>query len=294
MRSFCRKIFLRKVNERMAEYTVSASVVLYNGFDEAAGCIESVLEKTTGVPLALYLIDNASPDGSGEKLKERFAGRAEVICSPQNLGYGKGHNLCLEKLNSKYHAVINPDIVFGEDTLSRLCVWLDEHPDVVMVTPNILFPDGRVQRIAKRIPNVLALTARQLPLGFLKPYENHYLMLDRDLSQPQEIQFCTGCFFVIRTDVLKSFGGFDPDYFMYVEDADITRRAMRCGKVMYLPETYVYHRWHRAPTRRLKPFLMQLRSMLLYFGKWGFCFGFGKKAACLPCNADTPAQRPAE
>ena len=273
----------------MADYTVSASVVLYNGFDEAAGCIESVLEKTAGVPLELYLIDNASPDGTGEKLKEHFAGRAEVLCSPENLGYGKGHNLCLDKLASKYHAVINPDIVFGEDTLTKLCAWMDEHPEVVMVTPNILFPDGRVQRIAKRTPNVLALAARQLPLGFLKPYENHYLMLDRDLSQPQEVQFCTGCFFVVRTEALKAFGGFDPDYFMYVEDADITRRAMAHGKVMYWPGTYVYHHWHRAPTRRLRPFVMQLRSMFLYFSKWGFCFGFGRKAECLPCNRSDPA-----
>ena len=63
----------------MSDYTVSASVVLYNGFEEAAGCIDSVIEKTKGVPLQLYLIDNASPDGTGEKLQQHFSGRAEVL-----------------------------------------------------------------------------------------------------------------------------------------------------------------------------------------------------------------------
>jgi GT2 family glycosyltransferase len=59
---------------------------------------------------------------------------------------------------------------------------------------------------------------------------------------------------------------------------------MAHGKVMYWPGACVYHHWHRAPNRSLRPFVMQLRSMFLYFSKWGFCFGFGKKAACLPCN----------
>ncbi len=262
----------------MTDYTVSASIVLYNGFDEASSCIRSVLDATTGVPMHTFLIDNASPDGAGRKLQEHFGNEATVICSSENLGYGKGHNLCLEQLSSKYHAVINPDITLTEDAVTALCRYLDEHPDVVMVTPQLRFPDGRVQHIAKRTPNVLALAARQLNFGFLKKYENYYLMLDKDLSVPQEIQFCSGCFFVMRTDVFKAIGGFDPAYFMYVEDADITRKAMAHGKVVYLPTTFVYHSWHRAARRRLRPFLMQLRSMARYFAKWGFCFGFGKAA----------------
>ncbi len=266
----------------MADYTVSASIVLYNGFEEARSCIQSVLDATVGVPLQPFLIDNASPDGTGAKLQAAFGGSATVICSQENLGYGKGHNLCLDKLTSKYHAVINPDITLPGDVLTALCRFLDENPDVVMVTPQLRFPDGRVQQIAKRAPNLLALVARQTGGRFLTGYENYYLMLDRDLSQPQDVQFCSGCFFVIRTDVLRRFGGFDPAYFMYVEDADITRQAMQHGRVVYQPSVFVYHSWHRATRRSLKPFLQQVRSMLRYFGKWGFCIGFGKKAQALP------------
>ncbi len=262
----------------MEPYTVSASIVLYNGFDEARSCIQSVLDKTVGTPLQLFLIDNASPDGSGKALQEHFGKSAEVILNPKNLGYGKGHNACLQRLNSKYHAVINPDITLCEDTLSVLCRYLEEHPDVAMVTPQLRFPNGRIQQIAKRTPNVLALLARQVRLRWLKKYENYYLMLDRDLSKPQDIQFCSGCFFVVRTDVMRDIGGFDPDYFMYVEDADITRRVMGHGQVVYLPETFVYHSWHRTARHNLRAFFLQVRSMLLYFRKWGFCFGWGKKA----------------
>ncbi len=266
----------------MENTTVSASIVLYNGFAQAEGCIQSVLDKTVERPLQLFLIDNASPDGSGAQLARRFGDVATVLQNPRNLGFGKGHNGCLPLLHSRYHAVINPDITLREDTLAVLCRYLDEHPEVAIVTPQLRFPDGRVQYTAKRPPNVLALASRQLGLRCLAPYENHYLMLERDLRQPQEVQFCSGCFFVIRTEVLQAIGGFDPGYFMYVEDADITRAAMRHGKAVYLPDSYVCHSWHRAAHRDPKAFLQQLRSMMRYFRKWGFCFGFGKTAPRLP------------
>ena len=121
------------------------------------------------------------------------------------------------------------------------------------------------------MPNVASLVARQVP-GFepLKRFDTHYTMLDEDLTKVQDIQFCTGSFFVIRTDVMKKIGGFDPDYFMYVEDADITRRAMCCGRVCLLPQFRAIHAWHREPFRRPAAFARQMSSMMLYFKKWGF------------------------
>ena len=87
---------------------------------------------------------------------------------------------------------------------------------------------------------------------------------------PQEIEFCTGCFFVMRTEAFRRMGGFDEGYFMYVEDADITRKAQEYGKVMYVPEAHVYHAWHRDTKKKWKNFWMQIRSMLRYWRKWGF------------------------
>lgn len=100
--------------------------------------------------------------------------------------------------------------------------------------------------------------------------EEHYLMLDEDLTVAREIDFCTGCFFVIRPEAFRQMGGFDEGYFMYVEDADLTRKAQSCGKVYFTPCTHVYHAWNRSPNKSLKPFLMQISSMLRYWRKWGF------------------------
>ena len=149
---------------------------------------------------------------------------------------------------------------------------MDKHPDVVMATPRLKFPSGEDQYTAKRRPTFVALLARQLPLPFLKNAERHYLMLDEDLTAAREIDFCTGCFFVMRTEVFRKMGGFDESYFMYVEDADITREAQKYGKVFYVPVTHVLHAWHRDPNRKLRNFTMQIGSMLHYWRKWGFQF----------------------
>ena len=249
---------------------LSASVVMYGGEDEVKRCLNSLAAYTKDTP-ALYLVDNASPGGALERLQATgLPAEVQVLPQSKNLGYGGGHNTVLPLLDSRYHAVVNPDIEVHSDVLGAMADWMDKHPEAVMTTPKLLFPDGRVQNIAKRRPALLPLLARQLHLGFLKKHEDHYLMLDEDLSVPTEVEFCSGSFFVIRTEVLRKIGGFDEGYFMYVEDADITQKARQCGKAFFLPEVQVTHAWHRAAHRRPRQFWWQLRSMGRYFRKWGF------------------------
>ena len=249
---------------------ISACIVSYNGFDEVCTAVRSILAQCKGADLILYLVDNASPDGTGEKLAaEDFGPCVQAICLPENKGFGAGHNAVLPLLDSDYHFVINPDITLREPVIENICAWLDEHPEAVMATPRMFFPDGREQILPKRKPNVLGLLARQGVPG-LKKFGDRYAMLDEDLSKPTPIEFCTGSFFCIRTETFRKIGGFDEGYFMYVEDADITQKARREGLVYFLPQFSACHAWRRAPGRQLRPFIQQLRSMGRYFCKWGF------------------------
>lgn len=251
-------------------HKVSACIVSYNGADEVIRAVESLLEHTTGCELTLYLVDNASPDGTAKALKQAgFGVNVQVIALQKNLGFGRGHNQVLPLINSEYHFVLNPDILIKQDTLTEMCLWLDDHPEAVMATPRLLFPDsGQEQILPKRKPSVLGLLARQGVPG-LKKYGDHYAMLDEDLSRPIPVEFCTGSFFCMRSEVFKEIGGFDEGYFMYVEDADITQKARQQGLCYFLPQITAYHAWHRAPAKQLKPFFMQLKSMGRYFFKWG-------------------------
>ena len=260
--------------------TLSAAIVVYNGAEEALAAAASVLLYTRKYPLNLYLIDNASPDGSGKKMQELVQAGAlccgpqqkiQVICSPANRGFGSGHNLVLDKIDSDYHFILNPDILVHDDILSHMADWMEQHPQAVMARPSLKFPDGQMQVLPLRRCSALALVYRQMNwLFFLKGFNDHYVMADEDLFQPTEIEFCTGSFAMLRTAVFKEIGGFDEGYFMYVEDADLTQKALQKGKVYLLPQFTATHYWHRAAHDNFRYFRMQTRSMLRYFKKWGF------------------------
>ena len=138
---------------------LSACIVVYNGCDEALKAAQTVLQYTRRHPLTLYLVDNASPDGSGARLEAAVKGGAlstqpgqkvEVRCRKKNGGFGTGHNTVLPELTSDYHFILNPDIQLTADTLSDLADWMAEHPDAVMARPGLRFPDGRSQSLPLR------------------------------------------------------------------------------------------------------------------------------------------------
>ena len=233
---------------------LSACIVVYNGYDEVLKAAQTVLQFTRRYPLTLYLVDNASPDGSGPRLEQAVregllapgtGQQVEVRCRKENGGFGTGHNTVLPELASTYHFILNPDIQLMADTLSDLADWMARHPDAVMARPGLVFPDGRPQRLPLRRCALRPMVYRQLPfLKFWEKYNRAYLME----------------------------GGFDVHYFMYVEDADLTQKMRTTGKAYLVPQYTAIHAWHRAAHRSLKPFLWQAGSLLRYFSKWGFKF----------------------
>ena len=252
---------------------ISACIVMYGGADETLRCIKSLAANTKEDDLTVYVVDNASPDNALKQVQSASLPK-NVALLPQrkNRGFGTGHNAVLPLLASQYHVLSNPDIEIHSEVLAGIARYMAAHSDVAMVCPRLVFPNGKEQHIAKRRPALMPLVARQIPLSFLKKYESHYLMLDEDLSRPINVEFCSGSFFMMRTDVFQKMGGFDEDYFMYVEDADITQKALAYGRAVYLPQFTVTHAWHRDAHKKPRQFFWQLKSMARYFKKWGFRF----------------------
>ena len=253
----------------MQNYNISASIVVYNSPEDAYKTVETVLKHTENLDFSLYVIDNASPEKIGEKIKNAFD-KPEYIMLSENVGFGKGHNQVLDKIKSKYHFIINPDILINEDTITEMCRFMDSHPECSICCPKVLNPDGSIQYLAKRRPTLSALLARRIHKGPFRKIEEKYLAMEQDHSKSFETEFCTGCFSVLRTDVFRKIKGFDPQYFLYFEDADITMEAKKYGKAYYNPDATVVHLWHRETAKSFKPFILQLRSMFIYMKKWGY------------------------
>ena len=260
----------------MTDYRVTGSIVTFNNISTIDTTLRTVKEQTQGVPFHLYVIDNSSHDGTLDYIN-RIDG-IEVLRIPWNVGFGAGHNLVLPRLKSKYHAIINPDIALSEDAISKMAHYMDEHPEVAMLSPRIVFPETcEDQILGKRNPTPRYLIASRLRRGgYAKKVLAEYAMLDADISRPFEIENATGCFMLIRTEALKKIGGFDERYFLYFEDCDITRTLAREGKVLYYPFAVIEHVWKRESKKDFRLMLVQIQSMLRYFWKWR---GKGKYAS---------------
>lgn len=241
---------------------VSASIVTYNDAARAPITVESVINNTKKYPLNLYVIDNASTDDTVSLIEK--SEQVVVLKNDKNLGFGAAHNAVLSQKMGKYHFVINPDITVDSDVISNMVDYLEANPDVVMAMPKILNQDGTEQKLPKEFP-----TFKRLFLGRLSDkVRSEYVWAARDITEPCDIDFCTGCFFCIRGDVFKKLLGFDERYFMYLEDADLTLKAKKAGRVVMLPQFGVTHVWERESSKSLKYLFIHIVSCFKFLIKW--------------------------
>lgn len=249
------------------KYNVTVGIVNYNDYKHISEAVRSLLENTRGVTVKIYVIDNASSDRSAQQLAEDFSA-VDIILSDKNLGYGGANNLVLDKIDSEYHVIANPDILLRGDVLSDLYQYMQDNPDVAMCTPAVHYMSGEEQCLPKRDPKLKYMVANRLPGQRMKRLSDYYKMKDADLSEALDIEFASGCFLFCRADLLKAVGGFDPRYFLYMEDADLSRTMRKYGRVVYYPFTRIYHNYARASARNARFLLIHLASAWKYFLKW--------------------------
>ncbi|MBR2043092.1 MAG: glycosyltransferase family 2 protein [Clostridia bacterium] len=252
----------------MAKDMLSASIVVYGGAEQAKITAASVLENTKKYPLTLYVIDNASPDDAVQKLRE--ISDISLIELKENVGFGGGHNAVINKISSKYHAVINPDVELNCDVLAHLVEVLEQNDDIMLIAPKIIGENGEEQHLPKRHPTFRYLFLGRLSRfgGIFEKIRKEYTRENEGLENLTDIEFCSGCFFLIRSEIFKKLGGFDKRYFMYMEDADLSREVSKYGRVVFDPTVSVKHLWKRESAKSLKFLFIHLSSAFKYLKKW--------------------------
>lgn len=253
---------------------ITCCIVLYrNDVSMLREAINSFLN--TELNVMLYLIDNSPTD----ELKILATdSKIKYIHNPDNPGFGASHNVAIEKafeLESDYHLVLNPDIYFDKGTLEKLCEFMDLHLNVGHVMPKVTYPDGNFQYLCKMNPTFFDLFARSFMPSFLKnsfkKRMDKYEYRDRDYNTTlYNIPYLSGCFMFLRTTTLKKVGLFDDKIFMYLEDADLTRRFLEVSKTAYFPKAHVYHYFAKLTHKQLKFKWITVQSAFIYFNKWGW------------------------
>src|SRR4030067_412267 len=123
---------------------LSVLIVTYNSAGTIQSCLESLHAFSAGIDLEVLLWDNASADATVQKAREAFP-RVRIYESPENLGFGRGHNQLLERAKGKFILILNPDTYLKPNCVSRLLEFLKSHPETGAVGPKLTYPDGRFQ-----------------------------------------------------------------------------------------------------------------------------------------------------
>ncbi len=249
--------------------SVSIGIVSYNSADDLKLALDSVYKSETARDVTVTVADNGSTDNTCALIKEQYPS-AVLTELGENHGFGAAHNRIIERTLSDYHVIFNPDIVVEPTTIEQLASYLDAHPETVLVTPLIYNTDGTPQAVPRVLPKRRYMFAGQLERfgGVFRRWRDEYTRRTETFTEPTPITFCTGCFMMVRTAALQAVGGFDDRFFMYMEDADLSRRLAEHGNLMLIPDAAVTHRWEKASGKSAKFLKIHLRSMRLYFAKW--------------------------
>jgi GT2 family glycosyltransferase len=209
---------------------------------------------------------------------EQLADRADLfLTNRDNPGYGRAVNRLVVRLGQlpPYIGVLNTDLSWQPGTFEQLLAWLQQHPGVNLAVPQILDEAGTPQKLCKQHPTVLGLFSRRFLPEWLKPnwlkhYDRWYVMADQNYQDVFEASYLSGCCMLIRSDAFRRAGGFDERYFLYLEDADLTRSLAFEGRCVHLPVAGVVHGWGRGNYRNLGLMAVNLASAWNYFRKWGW------------------------
>ena len=229
---------------------------------------------------ALYVVDNGPEEERGA-LREVLAawpaqaGRLELVAGQGNVGYGRANNLVLPGLESEVHLVMNPDVELEPGALASGLRVLERQPEVGLVAPAVRGDDGETQFLCKRYPSVLVLLLRGFaPRALRRAFAarlDRYEMRDAIGARPLVgVPLASGCFMLARTALLARLGGFDPAYFMYFEDYDLSVRLGREAAIAYEPAVRIIHHGGEAARKGPRHIGWFVRSAWRFFARHGW------------------------
>lgn len=241
---------MKDLRKQEAESTpVSVIILNYNGLtnlgpDLLSRCLSSVLH-TDYPKFQVIFFDNGSKDGSVEFVKKVFGRNSSlrVVASPRNYGFALGNNYALDYADGEYIALLNNDVEVETNWLRELARVLDVDSKVGVAQSKILCLDRL------HIQTMGDLFDPSLSVYLVGENEEDNGQYDRNC----EITFACGAALITRKSVVEKIGLFDPDYFWYHDDSDLSWRARLAGyKVLAVPRSIVYHKGMGTSNRTFK------------------------------------------
>ena len=244
--------------------TLSIVIVSWNTRELLRECLESVREHPPGCSFDVWVVDNASSDGSADMVRESFPD-VRLIANEENLGFAAANNQAIAESRGEFVLLLNSDAAVRSGAIDALLAETDAHPQVGIVGARLLESDGSVQPSCQHAPSPLRDLVHLSHLDGRLPGIN-YRTDDWDLGQARDVEVVSGACLLARRQALNDAGLLDPGYFMYSEEIELCDRARRAGwRVRYTPHAEVVHHGGASSAAAAERMFMQLYASKVRF-----------------------------
>ncbi|MGD8922544.1 MAG: glycosyltransferase family 2 protein [Candidatus Zixiibacteriota bacterium] len=251
--------------------SVSTVIVTYNSQDCLPECLLSLRESVATVPHHLIVVDNDSDIDPGEQVRSVFPD-ATLIQNRNNEGFARGCNAGAAEAEGDYLLFVNPDVILDADCVAKLIEAAEQSEEPGMLGARLRYPDGTFQPSARNFPTVGNLLFSRgsfltRAIGHAPGRSDRYTL--PDFEQTTAVAAVAGTLVLIRRETYLEVGGFDSDFFMFMEDTDLCFRLHSRGYTnFFVPEAGAVHRWGRGGTAgKTRRAWYHHRSLLKYFHK---------------------------
>lgn len=251
---------------------LSIVIVSYNVANYLKNCLESVLKTSKNLKPEIIVVDNHSTDDTHQMLQTYFPD-TRLIKNYQNFGFAKGANLGMRKAQGEFILLLNPDTSVLECAVTSMLEYMENHPEIGILGPQLQNPDGSFQHSCRSFPTwSVYFSSRQSILNRFFPsnkWSQKYLLKQIDHRKIQEVEWICGCGLFLRKKMLEEINYLDEDFFMYIEDVDLALRAHKKNwKVVYFPPARVIHYQSKSVIQNQEAMLVEHhRSMFNYYLK---------------------------
>lgn len=254
---------------------IDLSIVLlsWNGRDLALACLDSIdrtLRAASGaqrLSIETILVDNGSADGTVEAVRTRFPW-AGIVELASNRGFAGGNNAGIAQARGRHVCLLNNDTIVQPGALEACVRYLDAHPDVGVVGPQLLHDDGRRQNSIHNFPTLLLELVPRSLLEIVAP--RRYPSKRFVHRAPLDVEAVLGACMVVRRSVIERVGPMPEDFFFFLEETDWCFAMRDAGhRVVHLPEAHIVH-LHGASTKKVVPLPTRIeyhRSLYHFFHK---------------------------
>lgn len=222
---------------------VSVAIVSWNTHDLLRRCLESFANEVDGGRCEVWVVDNASSDGSAEMVAGDFPW-VRLEASKENLGFGPAINLVARQTDTPWFGVANADIALQPGALDALLEAGESDPGAGAIAPRLILPDGSTQHSVYAFPAIGPALVVASGIGrVVKPLGERSLLLGMfDSERPRRVPWAIAAFLLVRREAWDAIGGFDEHQWMYAEDLDIGWRLRQAGwATRYEPTARVEH-----------------------------------------------------